>query len=386
MLLALVLASTAATAAPSYRLVKLAPPAGAPSSVARAISANGSIAGEGFVSSSATGNTPINFGNAGAPAAAFTGVPAGTTNGFVRGINDSGIAAGTGQNADANTSRAILTGTGGLTVLVAASGFANAGANGINNGGTVVGYSMQAGIFGAEGTARPFGGNGNQQATVWDSLGNATTLANPFGNFNSIATAVNASGQVVGVANRAVGALSNAVIWNGGTATALATGASERSTARAISSSGWVAGRTDQNVDGSYLGSVWAAGGSEYALAPVGGCAMSDLRGINASNNAVGFSQQGPCSTVGTYWQWNGSGYTGYAIDSLVINLDGWSLTAPQAINDRGQIVGFGVNELGVTQGFLLEAVPEPSSWAMLIAGFGLVGAAARRRRDAGIA
>jgi hypothetical protein len=26
-------------------------------------------------------------------------------------------------------------------------------------------------------------------------------------------------------------------------------------------------------------------------------------------------------------------------------------------------------------------AVPEPASWAMLIAGFGLVGAAARRRR-----
>jgi hypothetical protein len=26
-------------------------------------------------------------------------------------------------------------------------------------------------------------------------------------------------------------------------------------------------------------------------------------------------------------------------------------------------------------------AVPEPSSWAMLIAGFGLVGATARRRR-----
>ena len=28
-------------------------------------------------------------------------------------------------------------------------------------------------------------------------------------------------------------------------------------------------------------------------------------------------------------------------------------------------------------------AVPEPASWAMLIAGFGLVGAAARRRRTA---
>jgi hypothetical protein len=32
----------------------------------------------------------------------------------------------------------------------------------------------------------------------------------------------------------------------------------------------------------------------------------------------------------------------------------------------------------------VLTAVPEPTTWAMLIAGFGLVGAAARRRRSAG--
>lgn len=29
--------------------------------------------------------------------------------------------------------------------------------------------------------------------------------------------------------------------------------------------------------------------------------------------------------------------------------------------------------------------VPEPGTWAMLIAGFGLVGAAARRRRNIGV-
>jgi hypothetical protein len=31
-------------------------------------------------------------------------------------------------------------------------------------------------------------------------------------------------------------------------------------------------------------------------------------------------------------------------------------------------------------------AVPEPASWAMLIIGFGLTGAAARRRRGAAVA
>lgn len=375
-------ASSAMAAAPSYRLVKLPPPAGSLTSVARAISANGSIAGEGVVDANSVGNTPLNFGTAAAVVPTFTAVPAGTTNGFIRGVNDSGIAAGTAQNGDANTSKAILTGTGGVTTLAAASGFANAGANGINNNGVVVGYSMQAGIFAAEGTARPMPGLGTQKATVWDSLGNATTLGNPFGNFNTIATAINASGQVVGVASRNGGSISNAMIWNNGVGTALTTANSERSTARAISSTGWVVGRKDQLADGSFLGSVWAANGNQYALGPTSGCTVSDLRGINASNNAVGFSQQGACATVGGYWQWNGSGYTTYDINSLVVNLGGWDLIAPQAINDRGQIVGFGFDEFGNTRGFLLEAVPEPASWAMMIVGFGLVGAASRRRRD----
>ncbi|MGL4543852.1 MAG: PEPxxWA-CTERM sorting domain-containing protein, partial [Polymorphobacter sp.] len=376
------LSTTAAIAAPpSYRLVKLAPPAGSGgSTVARAISANGSIAGEGQLGT-LPGNRPINFGTAAAPASAFTAVPTGTDNAFVRGINDSGVAAGTAQDSVANTSQAILTGTSGVTVLAAASGFANAGASGINSGGTVAGYSMQPGIFAAEGTARPFSGNGTQVATVWNG-GVATVLNNPFGGFNSIATAINASGQIAGVANRATtGALSNAVVWNSGVATVLATANTERSTARAISSSGWVAGRMDQLADGSFQGSVWDAGGSQFSVATLAGCAVSDLRGINASNNAVGFAQQGSCGTVGGYWQWNGGGYTAFDLNSLVVNLGGWNLIAPQSINDRGQIVGFGTDEFGVNQGFLLQAVPEPATWSMLIIGFGLVGGAVRRRR-----
>ena len=38
----------------------------------------------------------------------------------------------------------------------------------------------------------------------------------------------------------------------------------------------------------------------------------------------------------------------------------------------------FGLDNLSLT------AVPEPSTWAMMIVGFGLVGAAARRRKSAG--
>ena len=381
--------SSAAGAAPSYKLVKLPVIGGATSGVARAISANGMIAGEGYMTPSATGQTPISFGNAAAPSASYTATIANPANSFVRGVNDSGIAAGTAQSALNGGYDPILTSTGGVVQLTPISGFNNGGANGINNSGTVVGYSLISGSFAAEGTARPLGGTGTQRATIWNA-GIASVLANPFGNFNSIATAINASGQVVGVVNSGASqATGRATIWNAGVGTALAIGANQRSTARAISSTGWVAGRKDSLLTGAYAGSVWAAGGSQFDLAPVGtGCSNSDLRGINASGTAVGFSQApGTCGvngTTGTLWQSNGTGFTGYDINSLVINLDGWNLIAPQAINDVGQIVGFGFDENGNTRGFLLTAVPEPSAWAMLIAGFGLVGAMQRRQRRSG--
>ena len=47
--------------------------------------------------------------------------------------------------------------------------------------------------------------------------------------------------------------------------------------------------------------------------------------------------------------------------------------------------VGFGVNRLGVADNFTFDgvtnAVPEPASWALMIAGFGLVGGAMRSRK-----
>lgn len=41
---------------------------------------------------------------------------------------------------------------------------------------------------------------------------------------------------------------------------------------------------------------------------------------------------------------------------------------------------GIGYNYFSFTHGVVAGGVPEPSSWALMIAGFGLVGAARRRR------
>ncbi len=76
-----------------------------------------------------------------------------------------------------------------------------------------------------------------------------------------------------------------------------------------------------------------------------------------------------------------------FKLADLVTNLGGNFLQQGKLINNRGQIVAFGLGENGERATFLLTpdtyvqpGVPEPASWALMIAGFGAVGAAARRR------
>ena len=67
-------------------------------------------------------------------------------------------------------------------------------------------------------------------------------------------------------------------------------------------------------------------------------------------------------------------------IDELQFSISGGSPSGLPGVGDY-----FGVDDLSITIGGT-GAIPEPSSWAMLIAGFGLSGAAMRRRRMAAVA
>jgi probable HAF family extracellular repeat protein len=69
-------------------------------------------------------------------------------------------------------------------------------------------------------------------------------------------------------------------------------------------------------------------------------------------------------------------------LNSLIDPASGWVLRSAEAINDRGEIVGFGTFG-GQTRAFLLSPVPEPASVACLASGVLVLigrGRAARRR------
>jgi uncharacterized membrane protein len=94
-----------------------------------------------------------------------------------------------------------------------------------------------------------------------------------------------------------------------------------------------------------------------------------------------------------TYWDedsavlWSPSGEA--TLFSSLASAPGWRFTGFDAINARGQILGRGFDPNGDRSSFLLTpltlippaAVPEPSSWALLILGFGMIGAAVRTTR-----
>jgi uncharacterized membrane protein len=72
-----------------------------------------------------------------------------------------------------------------------------------------------------------------------------------------------------------------------------------------------------------------------------------------------------------------GSGLTDLDALAAVVNA-GWTDLSPVAINDVGQIAGTGLIN-GQQRAFLLTPVPEPETYALLLAGFGLLGLLRKR-------
>lgn len=195
------------------------------------------------------------------------------------------------------------------------------GANDVNNNGMVVGWQ--------------YGFNFNSRASKWTAADGWSLLA---GNAIGNALAVNDSGVIVG------GLILNGVV----------------------------------------NGAIWTPDGNYQTFDSI-----EYFFDINNNGLAVSFS--GMC-TPKIYH----SSFGFRDILPLIGPEFGVSQICYPKLNDKGQIISYGVVN-GVTQAILLDpvfghggpggggggggAVPEPATWATLIAGFGLTGAAMRRRR-----
>ena len=210
-------------------------------------------------------------------------------------------------------------------------------AAGINNFGKVVGGSSTS------------PGGFEQHAFLWDA-GNGLQDLGTLGGANGGAGHINDLGQVVG-ASTPVGTFpQHAFLWDAqnGVQDLGTLPGTNVSYAAAINAVGQVVGASFLQV--MYYGYpphafLWDAQQGMQDLGTLPGASGSEARGINASGAVVGGS--------GGHAFLYGNGSMTDLNDLLPPN-SGWTLTAATAINDAGQIVGYG-DIGGHTHAFLLD-------------------------------
>ena len=281
------------------------------------------------------------------------------------GINDAGQVAGYVTNSGY---RSATVWSNGTVTSLASLGGKNSDASAINNAGQVVG--------GADTTT------GTMHATLWSSNGTVTDLGASSASYSS-AVSINNSGQVVGTLNN------HATLWsNGGTSrTDLGTLGGTSSGAYGINDAGLIVGNS-KNSSGYNHATLWSNGGTTMVdLGTLTNYGTSFAQAISTNGLIVGKSDvTGVSGTHAALWTVLNGVVKGTDLNTFLdassVNA-GWVLQTAFGINDAGSIVGQAYNtKTFATDAFVLAAVPEPESYAMLLAGLGLIGAIARRRKQ----
>jgi probable HAF family extracellular repeat protein len=231
-------------------------------------------------------------------------------------------------------------------------------ANGINNSDQVVGEGPNA--------------NGAVEAFIYN--GTMHFLGSlPDGTFSG-GNSINDNGQVAGYS--ATAGNTHAIEWTPtslhaitGTMIDLGTLGGRRSYGFGISSNGMVCGESDTVANDPLSGLPISHGflfdGTLHDLGTLGGIS-SQGNGVNSLGQVVGQSYLGYYDTQHAFRYSAASGMVD--LNSLVDPSLGWELLDATAINDTGQITGYGVIS-GKEHAFLLVPVPEPTS--ALLAGIG---------------
>lgn len=348
---------------------------------------------------------------------------------FASAINDSGVAVGASSIPSAipfiATNHAFIyySGSTGLTDLGTLSGIGGSAARGINNLGQVVGESSAADrtkhafITGANGvgmTSLPYPddalmmsaqsindsghvagfvitANGfrypcpdcepveyvESYAYITGPNGTGVTRLGTLGGKETYAYDINNSGHVIGVSSIAGSASRHAFITgpDGAGITDLGTLGGTDSEAWGINDFGRVTGSSFTAANAVHAFITGPNGAGMIDLGTLGGN-YSAARGINNHGQVIGVSTTAEGIGHAFLTGANGIGMTDLSLLAPVVAA-GWTQLNPLSINNKGQIVGYGTLR-GHSQAFLLTTpdispVPEPSPYAMLLAGLGLL-------------
>ena len=107
---------------------------------------------------------------------------------------------------------------------------------------------------------------------------------------------------------------------------------------------------------------------------------FSQILGVNDQGMAVGYYGDSTTSQHGYFYNTSTGAYTFLDDPNAAFN-NGVEVTQITGINNAGEISGFYSDANGVFHGFVAEAVPEPSSMALLGIGMASVIVWARQRR-----
>jgi len=238
---------------------------------------------------------------------------------------------------------------GGLLVPLGTLGGEDSNGMAINNAGQIVGWSET---------------QDGSRAFIWQD-GVMTSLGLMEGGAYSVAQDINDLGQIVGMGTRGGPDPFVAFLWEDGVMSPL----EGLAAAHAINDLAQVVGRaTGEGIQAA----LWDDG----VVTPLGTLVEDEpcqAWDISNRGQVVGES-------AGHAFLWQDG--VMYDLNDLAVDGSEWTLNGAHAINEHGQVVGWG--RIGdQTRAFLLTPIPEPSTLALVLLALLGLSAAARRRRQA---